>query len=81
MKGVVKITDLGISKLMKTSGLSTKIGTLFYLAPEIFHDEKYDEKSDIWSFGIMVLELLVGKRITELVKGMVSPSLIENFLS
>ena len=29
----------------------------------------------------MVLELLVGKRITELVKGMVSPSLIEGFPS
>ncbi len=81
LKGVVKITDLGVSKLMKTSGMSTKIGTPFYLAPEVFHDEKYDSKADIWSFGIMTLELLVGKRIYDLVKGMLAPSLIEGFPS
>ena len=81
LKGVAKITDLGVSKLMKTSGMSTKIGTPFYLAPEVFHDEKYDNKADIWSFGIMTLELLVGKRIYDLVKGMLAPALIEGFPS
>jgi serine/threonine protein kinase len=81
LKGVSKITDLGLSKLMKTSGMSSKSGTPFYLAPEVFHSEKYDKKADIWSFGIMTLELLVGKRIYDMVKGMLAPSLIENFPS
>lgn len=64
---------------MKTSGISTKIGTLFYLAPEVFHKDKYDTKADIWSLGIMMLELLVGKRIYDLVEGMLAPSLVEGF--
>ena len=37
LNGVAKIADLGISKLIKTSGMSTKIGTQFYLAPEVFY--------------------------------------------
>ena len=81
LKGDVKITDFGVSRFMEASGLSTKIGTLFYLAPEILMDEKYDMKADVWSFGILVLELLIGKRITDLIKGMITPSLIKNFPS
>ncbi len=82
LKGVSKISDLGLSKLMKKSGMSSKCGTPFYLAPEVFHNEKYDKKADIWSFGIMTLQLLTGKRIENLVKGgMLAPSLIDGFPS
>ena len=81
LNGVVKITDLGISKIMKTSGLSTQIGTPFYLAREVFNHEKYDKKADIWSFGIVILELLSGQRINKMVEGMMAPSLRDDFPS
>ena len=53
--GVAKIADLGISRLMNTSGAETKIFTMMYGAPEIFHEEKYDLKADVWSLGILSL--------------------------
>ena len=81
LNGIVKISDLGLSKIMKTSGLSTKAGTQYYMAYEVFHQEKYDNKADIWSFGLLALELLVGKRINKLIKGILAPSLIEGFPS
>ena len=70
-----------LTKELQKSGMSTKIGTPFYLAPEVFHDEKYEKKADIWSFGIMSLELFVGKKIYEMVKVMPAPSLVEGFPS
>ena len=61
--GIVKIADLGLARLMKTSGVSTKAGTPFYLAPEIFTSDKYHVSADIWSLGLTFLELLLGDRI------------------
>ena len=79
LNGVAKIADLGISKLIKTSGMSTKIGTQFYLAPEVFNEEKYSAKADVWSFGITLLELSLGKRIYSLFKGITPPAFIKDF--
>jgi serine/threonine protein kinase len=36
MNGIPKIGDLGMATVMKSSGASTKIGTEFYLAPEMY---------------------------------------------
>ena len=79
LNGVAKIADLGISKLIKTSGMSTQIGTQFYLAPEVFNEEKYSAKADVWSFGITLLELSLGKRINSLMNGITPPALIQDF--
>ena len=32
-----------------------------YMAPEILHYEKYNEKSDLWSVGIIIYEMITGK--------------------
>ena len=55
----IKIGDFGISKKLNRSyGLTKqKSGTLDYQAPEILLDGKYNEKSDIWSFGCIIYEL------------------------
>ncbi len=37
-EGNAKISDLGISKFLNTTSLSTKSGTSFYMAPEVFFD-------------------------------------------
>ena len=37
------------------------VGCLAYISPEQLSNEKYDEKVDVWSVGILTYELLVGK--------------------
>ena len=74
LDGVPKIADLGISKRMRTESLLSRSCTPFYAAPEVFYEENYDFNADIWSLGIVFLELLSGKRITDLVKGIKPPA-------
>ena len=76
-----KIADLGLARLMKTSGVSTKAGTPYYLAPEVFSDDKYNISADIWSLGITFLEMLLGDRIYNFMKGMLAPALRADFPS
>lgn len=58
----VKIIDFGTArKLTKGKRLKQTIGTPFYMAPEIFNVNKYDEKVDLWSLGIVLYILLTGK--------------------
>jgi NIMA (never in mitosis gene a)-related kinase len=56
----MKIGDFGISKLMsETFDLAkTKIGTPFVMAPEIWEDRKYNQKSDIWSLGCVLHKMI-----------------------
>lgn len=58
-KGECKIGDFGISKIMEeTFDLAkTKIGTPFCMAPEIWENLPYNQKSDIWSLGCILYEL------------------------
>lgn len=53
--GVVKLADFGLSKRLDVSdSLSKPIGTLHYMAPEIFTNEKWSTPSDIWSLGCVM---------------------------
>jgi serine/threonine protein kinase len=59
----VKLTDFGISKEL-TSALKTAdtfVGTSLYMAPERAHGAPYSFASDVWSHGIVSLELLTGQ--------------------
>ena len=58
----VKITDFGLSKFFdaQSSMMKTPCGTPGYIAPEVLHMRGYDEKCDIWSFGVIVYILLCG---------------------
>ena len=54
----IKIGDFGISKqLINKNKASTKIGSEYYISPEIIQDQPYDYKSDIWNLGIILYEL------------------------
>ena len=57
----IKIGDFGISKELdtyKTYLLTTKkLGSEYYIAPEILDNGKYNEKSDLWSLGCIIYEL------------------------
>lgn len=62
--GVVKIVDFGLAKFAGQKGLTepgTAVGTTFYMSPEQTSGEEVDEKTDLWSTGIVFYELLTGK--------------------
>lgn len=58
------ISDFGTAKLMASQermGHTSSVGTVIYSAPEVLQGEAYDAKVDVWSFGILVLQLITGK--------------------
>jgi serine/threonine-protein kinase len=60
----VKILDFGLAKLKGVSKLTkdtSTLGTIYYMSPEHLQGKKVDHKSDIWSFGIVMYELLTGE--------------------
>jgi len=63
--GVVKLLDFGIARQEKTDGHLTRtghvIGTLQYMAPERLKNTTFDGRSDIFSVGVMLFQLLTGQ--------------------
>src|SRR5512137_104484 len=71
--GLVKVLDFGLAKLTETAGpeaetVSTRtgegaiVGTVAYMSPEQAEGKHIDARSDIFSFGSMLYELLTGQR-------------------
>ena len=58
--GLVKLGDFGVSRIMGNTGelASTQIGTPYYMSPEIMNGQRYNSKTDIWSLGCILYELL-----------------------
>ena len=56
-KKYIKVGDLNVSKIAKNSMLYTQTGTPYYASPEVWRDEPYDYKSDIWSLGCLIYEM------------------------
>jgi tetratricopeptide (TPR) repeat protein len=63
-KGQVKVMDFGLAKLKGTTKLTkagTTLGTAVYMSPEQASGEEIDHRSDIFSFGVVLYELLTGQ--------------------
>jgi len=64
-EGVAKIVDFGIAKLTKYTKLTkegTSVGTVTYMSPEQSKGEVVDMRSDIWSLGVVLYEMITGQR-------------------
>ena len=68
----IKIGDMNVSSISKDGMASTKIGTPYYTSPEIWQELPYSFKSDIWSLGCLLYEMVTfihpfsGRDIAEL---------------
>ncbi|CAM2068830.1 Non-specific serine/threonine protein kinase [Sulfidibacter corallicola] len=63
--GIVKIVDFGIAKLLDHPPLTnpgTVLGTMAYMPPEQAEGEPVNHQADIWSFGVVLYEMLCGKQ-------------------
>ncbi|MGB2869188.1 MAG: protein kinase [Bacteroidota bacterium] len=63
-KGQAKVMDFGLAKLkgsLKLTRSSSTVGTLGYMAPEQIQGGEVDHRSDIFSLGVLLFELMTGK--------------------
>ncbi len=64
--GSVKICDFGVARHLDSDGGLTRtgeaVGTPYYMAPELFQGKEADERSDVYSIGILAYELVSGGR-------------------
>ena len=56
--GYSKLGDLNVSKVARRGLGYTQTGTPYYASPEVWRDKPYDNKSDIWSLGCVLYEMI-----------------------
>jgi serine/threonine protein kinase len=63
--GTIRLTDFGVAHVVEKERVTEAdaiVGTLDYLPPEAINGDRVDQRSDIWAFGVMLFEMLAGKR-------------------
>eukprot|EP00915_Cephaloidophora_sp_WS-2016_P004901 GHVH01006544.1.p1 GENE.GHVH01006544.1~~GHVH01006544.1.p1 ORF type:complete len:513 (+),score=40.91 GHVH01006544.1:425-1963(+) len=59
---LVRLADFGLAREMRQDNLAlTHVGTPYYMSPEVITRQYYDERSDIWSLGCVLYEMVCGR--------------------
>ncbi|XP_062014554.1 MDIS1-interacting receptor like kinase 2-like [Rosa rugosa] len=76
------VSDFGTSKLLNpnSSNWTARAGTYGYIAPELAYTMKVTEKCDVYSFGVLALEVIMGKQLADFVSAFSTPSAIGDIL-
>lgn len=64
-EGAPRLTDFGLARLESSHDLTqtgVMVGSTAYLSPETIRNQPVDPKVDIWAFGVMIYEMLAGRR-------------------
>lgn len=80
LKFEAKVADFGLAKLSSdvNTHVSTRVmGTFGYLAPEYASSGKLTEKSDVFSFGVMLLEMITGRRPVDTTQSFMDDGLLD----
>ena len=56
--GICKLGDLNVSKVARRGLGYTQTGTPYYASPEVWEEKPYDSKSDVWSLGCVIYEMI-----------------------
>ncbi|CAG7861347.1 unnamed protein product [Brassica rapa] len=76
-----KISDFGLARMFQgtqhQANTRRVVGTLGYMSPEYAWTGMFSEKSDIYAFGVLLLEIITGKRISSFTIGEEGKSLLE----
>jgi serine/threonine protein kinase len=59
----VKLCDFGESRKKTNEGTMTTVGSPFWIAPEVFMGERYDESCDVYSFALCMVEVLFDSKM------------------
>src|SRR5262245_41055842 len=62
--GTARLADFGLARVSGKQRISEAngiIGTMAYLAPEIFENGDLDKRADIWAFGVILFEMVTGR--------------------
>jgi hypothetical protein len=54
----IKVSDFGLARTKSADGARTLVGTYAWMAPEVLEQRPYDERADVYSFAIVLWELL-----------------------
>lgn len=61
-ENVIKVADFGVARFQSQGGVMTaETGTYRWMAPEVINHQPYDQKADVFSFGIVLWELTTAK--------------------